>query len=76
MRIGLILVIRDIYINSSLNSLTKSTSSSRLTEFKDILPWNISQMTIKTVQFSTRIVLSYAMKCEFHRTSMETETTI
>ena len=32
---------RDIYINSNLNSLTKFSSSSRSTEFKDILPWNI-----------------------------------
>ena len=34
----------DIYINSILNPLTKLTNSSRSTEFKDILPWNISQM--------------------------------
>ena len=35
---------KDIYINSNLNSLTKFTSSSsRNTEFKGILSWNISQ---------------------------------
>ena len=37
-----------IYINSNLNQLTKFTSSSRSTKFKDILPWNISQMITKT----------------------------
>ena len=34
----------DMYINSILNPLTKLTNSSRSTEFKDILQWNISQM--------------------------------
>ena len=53
---------RDIYINSSLNPLTKFTSSSRSTKFKDILSWNISQMIMKTIPISTRIVISYAMK--------------
>ena len=43
-RLDLIFSMRDIYVNSNLNPLTKSTSSSRNTEFKDILPWNISQM--------------------------------
>ena len=37
-RLGLILSMRDIYINSNLNPLTKFTSSSRSTEFKDSLP--------------------------------------
>ena len=37
-------MMRDIYINPNLNPLTKFISSSRSTEFKDILPWNISQM--------------------------------
>ena len=40
---------RDIYINSNLNPLGKSTSSSRSAEFKDILPWNISQIITKTI---------------------------
>ena len=61
-RLDLILTMRDIYINSNLNPLTKFTSSSRNTEFKDILPWNISQMITKIVRTSTRIVISYAMK--------------
>ena len=57
MRFDLILTMRDIYINSNLNPLTKFTSSSRSTEFKDILPWNISQMIMKTIPISTRIVI-------------------
>ena len=61
-RLDLILSMTDIYINSNLKPLTKLTSSSRSTEFKDILPWNISQMIIKTVPISTRIAISYAMK--------------
>ena len=58
----LIFSIRDIYINSNLNPLTIFTSSSKSTEFKDILPWNISQMITNTFPISTRIVFSYAMK--------------
>ena len=45
-----------------VNPLKKFSSSSRSTEFKDIIPWNISQMITKTVSISTRIVKSYAMK--------------
>ena len=58
--------------------LTTFTSISRSAKFKDILPWNISQMIIKTVPISTRIVISYAIKrvshCEFDGKPMETET--
>ena len=61
-RLDLILLVRDIYINSNMNSLTKFTYSSRSSEFKDILPQNISKMITKTVSISTRIVISYAMK--------------
>ena len=61
MRLDLILTMR-IYLNSKLNLLTKFTSNSRSTKFKDILPWNISQMIIKTIPISTRIVISYEMK--------------
>ena len=61
-RLDLILSMRDIYIKSNLNPFTKVTSSSRSTEFKDILPWNISQMITKTVLISTKIVISYAMR--------------
>ena len=38
-RLELILALRDIFINSNLNPLTKFIRSSRSTEFKDILPW-------------------------------------
>ena len=38
MRLDLIFTIRDLYINSNLNTLTKFSSSRRSTEFKDILP--------------------------------------
>ena len=42
MRLDLIFSMRDIHINSNPNPLIKFTSSSsRTTEFKDILPWNI-----------------------------------
>ena len=57
----------DTYINSNQNPLTKVTGGSRCTEFKDILPWNISQMIKKTLTINTRIVISGR--------SMETETT-
>ena len=62
MRLDLIFSMRNIYINSNPNPLTKFTSSRRSTELKDILPWNISQMIKKIVSISTRIVISYAMK--------------
>ena len=60
--LDLILKTGDIYINSNLNPLKKFTSSSRSSEFKDILPRNISQMITKAVLISTRIVISYTMK--------------
>ena len=40
--LDLIFSTKDIYINSNLNPLTKFSSSSRSTNFKDMLPWNIS----------------------------------
>ena len=55
-------MMRDTYINSNLNLLTKFTSSSRSTEFKDILPWNISKMIANIIPVTTRIFISYAMK--------------
>ena len=55
-------MMRDMYINSNLNPLTKFTNSSRSTEFRDILMWNNSQMITKTIPISKRIVISYAMK--------------
>ena len=41
-RLDLILLMRDKYINSNLNPLTNFMSSSKSTEFKGIVPWNIS----------------------------------
>ena len=61
-RFDLILIMRVIHINSNLEQFTKFTSSSRSSEFKDILPWKMSQMITKTISISTRIVKSYAMK--------------
>ena len=61
-RLDLIFSMRDKDINSSLNPLTKFTSSSRSTKFKDMLPWSISEMITKTIPISTRIAISYAMK--------------
>ena len=43
-------------------STPKFTSSSRSPEFKDILPWNISQIIMKTIPISTRIVTKNVMK--------------
>ena len=53
----------NIYIYSNLNPLIKFMCS-RSTEFKDILPWNISEMIIKTVPISyvMLIFISYVMK--------------
>ena len=54
----------------------KITSSSRGTEFEDILPWNISWIIKNTVPISTRIVITNgASHCEYDGKSMETETT-
>ena len=49
-----------IYWKKSL--LKKTTGSSRTTDFKDILLWNISQMITKTLQITKRIFISYVMK--------------
>ena len=59
-RLDLIFPMRDIYINSNLN--TEFTKNSRSTKFKFILPRNISQMVTKNFLISTRIVISYAIK--------------
>ena len=74
-----IFTMMDIYINSNLNPLTKFTSSSRSTEFKDILPWSIFLKIKKTIPVSMRKVKGYTMKWgirfEFGKKSLETETT-
>ena len=59
-RLDLIFPMRDIYINSNLN--TEFTKSSRRNKFKYILPWNISQMITKNVPIIIRIVKSYSIK--------------
>ena len=51
-----------MHINSDLNPLTKFTIKGRSTEFKNILPWNISLMIMKTIPINTRIVISHMMK--------------
>ena len=61
-RLDLVISMKNIYINSKLNALTKFTSSSRSTECKDILPWSISQIITKIILISMRIVISNAMK--------------
>ena len=79
MSLDLIFTMRDRYINSNLDPLTKFSTSSKNNKFKDNLPWNISQMIKKIVPISTRMVTRWAMKrgipFEFGRKSMETETT-
>ena len=62
-RLDLIFTMRDICISLNLNPLTKFTSSSsRRTKFKDILPRSISKMIAKTIPISKRIVISNAIK--------------
>ena len=61
-RLNLVLSIGDTYIYFNLKPLTKFTSSSKSTEFKDILTWKISQMIMNNVPVSMQIVISYAMK--------------
>ena len=61
-RSDLMLSLRDIYINSNLKPRKQFPTSSRSTEFRDILPCNISQMITKTIPITTRIVISNAMK--------------
>ena len=79
MKLDPIFTMMDIYINSNLNPITKFTSSSRSTEFKDILPWSIFLKIKKTIPVSMRKVKGYTMKrgihFEFDKKSLETETT-
>ena len=78
-RLDLVFTMRDIHQFQSEPTLTEFTSSSINTKFKDILPWNISQVITKTAPISKRIVINYAMKrdipFEFDQKSMETKTT-
>ena len=49
-RLDLMFSMRGIYISSNLNPVTKFTSSSRSTEFKDITAWNISKWSRRPSQ--------------------------
>ena len=79
LRLNLIFTMMNIYINSNLTPIIKVFLRSRSTKLKNILPWNISQMIMKTIPSSTRIIISSVIKqgvpFEFDRKSMETETT-
>ena len=46
------------YIHQFQPEPFKKFNSSRSTKFKDILPWNISQMITKTIPRRTRIVIN------------------
>ena len=62
MRLHMIYTMRKIYINSSRETLTKPSCNCRSTEFKNIIPWNISKMITKTITIHTRIVISCKMR--------------
>ena len=62
MKLDQIFTMRDIIHQFQPWQPIKFSTSSRGTEFKDILPWNISQMITKTVTINTRIVIGCAMK--------------
>ena len=55
MRLDLIITMRDTYINSNLDPLTKFSSSSRSTKFKDKF-FFLSQVITKTILISKRII--------------------
>ena len=78
-RLDLTLTMRDVNISTNVNPLTKLTSSISITEFNDILAWKISQINMKIIPISMRIVISYAIKQGIPfwvwQKLMETETT-
>ena len=53
----LIFTLRDIYINSNLDPVTKFSI-----RIKYIFQWDISQMTTETIPIRTRTVINYAVK--------------
>ena len=81
MRLDLILMMRDIYINSNLNPHTKLTSSSsRSTQFKRYLP--VEHLSNDLEDRSNQHKNSHKVcnetgqpRCEFDGKSMENETT-
>ena len=64
MRHDLIFMVRDVYINSNNNPVTKLISISRSIQLKDILQCNISKskMTTKSIPISTRTIKCSVMK--------------
>ena len=80
-RLDLVLTMSNIYISSNLNPHTKFTSSSRSTEFKDILSWkNLSydhkdhpNQHKNSQKLCDKMVASC---CEFDRKSMKSETAV
>ena len=61
-RLDLILMIRDMYINPNWTHSQSSLVAAEAPSLKISSQWNISQMITKTVQISTRIFIFYVMK--------------
>ena len=66
MRLDLIFSIKDMYINSDLDPLTKFSRSSRSAESQDILLGNISQMITKAIAISRRLMKSLWLNGGYH----------
>ena len=62
MRLDWIFKMRDIDINSNLDQLKISGTISKSAKFKNILPWNISQMITRTHNQHESIVTSFVIK--------------
>ena len=62
LRRNLIFTMRDIYVNFDMDPPTKFSSSRKSTEFKNILPWNISQMIMNIIPIIMRIVMRFVIK--------------
>ena len=60
---NLILLMRDLYFNFNLKTLTDFINISRRAEFKDILPWNISQMQCCKLKF---VIYNYCSYSSFY----------
>ena len=75
MRLDVIFTMWVICINFNLDSLTKLGTSNKSIKLKDTLPWNISQMIMKTVPIIARVAVSYGSSpFGSDRKLMETET--
>ena len=62
MKLDLILMMVHTSVPKWTNLLTLFESSSRNIQFKDIFPWNISEVITKNIQISTIMIKSCAMK--------------